>query len=499
MSAMKLQHLFAVFQQIPENSFLEKEVSGIFSDARLCIPSSVFVAIRGSVADGHKYIVDAIKAGAIALVVVDGAQVPSDYIGLVLVLPQTREALDILASRFYSYPGQDLFCVGVTGTNGKTSITYMIENILNRSEMPTGVIGTIDHHLQNKVWSSNMTTPDPVSVQMRLCEFLDAGAKAVAMEVSSHALDQFRVDGVPFNTVIFTNLTRDHLDYHKDMDSYFQAKQRLFTDLMWKTTKRPVFAIVNVDDKYGRRLKIADPVLVWTYGAKDADFKYKVIKMDFTSTQFHLQTPVGDIEVHLPMSGLHNVANATASIAAGVSAGIPLQVCASAMSLFLGVPGRLQAVPHRQNFSVFVDYAHTPDALENVLSSLVDIRSNLKSSAKIWTIFGCGGDRDKGKRPLMAQASLQFSDHVMITSDNPRTEDPLAIVNEIYAGIPGEAKSKVMVQVDRRKALQEVFAKVQEGDVVLIAGKGHEDYQIVGTAKLPFSDYMISQEILGSL
>lgn len=499
MLAMKLQDLFAVFPRISETAFSEKEVSGIFSDAREVQPDSVFVAICGNVADGHQFIVDAVKAGAIALVVSDRSNVPSDFAGIVLEVPRTREILDILACRFYAYPGQELFCAGVTGTNGKTSITYMIESILTHSEIPTGVIGTIDHHLGQKIWTSDMTTPDPVSLQMRLREFLDAGAKAVAMEVSSHALHQFRVDGVPFNTVIFTNLTRDHLDYHKNMNSYFQAKQRLFTDLMWRTSKRPAFAIVNVDDKFGRRLKIADPVTVWTYGAKKADFTYSVMKMDFTSTQFCLRTPFGEVEIHLPMSGTHNVMNATAAIATGMSVGIPLPVCALAISLFSGVPGRLQLVPHRQNFTVFIDYAHTPDALENTLSALVSVRTNLKTKVKIWTVFGCGGDRDKGKRPLMAKVAEQFSDFVMITSDNPRSEDPRTILAEIIEGIPASAKEKVFVQVDRRKALEEVFAKASKGDVVVIAGKGHEDYQIIGTEKFPFSDYLVSQEILESI
>lgn len=499
MSGMKLQHLFAVFPGIREHAFAHHEISGIFSDARQVTPDGVFVALRGTQVDGHRFIPDAIHAGAIALVLEDRSQVPSDFAGVVLVVPRSREILDILAARFYLYPGQELFCVGVTGTNGKTSVTYMVEHIFNRARIPTGVIGTINHHLGEKVWPSAMTTPDPVALQRRLREFRDGGAEAVAMEVSSHALDQHRVDSVPFNTVIFTNLTRDHLDYHASMDDYFQAKQRLFTDLMWRSVKRPTFAIVNTDDKYGRRLKIADPAILWTYGSKQADLRFEIQKMDFALTQFQLSTPAGESEVILPMSGAHNVMNAVAAIGAGLSAGIPLANCVLAIKLFPGVPGRLQAVPHRQNFTVLVDYAHSPDALENVLSALQQVRAELKSSAKIWVLFGCGGDRDKGKRPLMAQAALKHADRVMVTSDNPRTEDPQMIVDEILTGVPSSERSRVQVQVDRREALREMLAQVQTGDVVLIAGKGHEDYQIIGTQKFPFSDYEVAQEVLESL
>ena len=375
-------------------------------------------------------------------------------------------------------------------------MTYMIEAILNHAQVPTGVIGTVNHHLQAKVWPSEMTTPDPVFLQKRLREFRDEGARAVAMEVSSHALDQARVDSVPFNTVIFTNLTRDHLDYHKTMDQYFEAKQRLFTDLLWATTKRPCFAIINTDDKYGRRMRVADPAILWTYGAKNADIRYKIKRMDFALTSFEVTTPLGKGEVHLPMSGIHNVMNALAALGAGLSAGVPLDVCIQALNSFTGVPGRLQSVPNAQNLSVFVDYAHSPDALENVLMAITRVRANLKSSARIWTVFGCGGDRDKGKRPLMAEMALKYSDNVVITSDNPRTEEPQAIIQDIMAGVPSTARDKVTVMVDRKEAIHSALKTAQPGDVILIAGKGHEDYQIIGTTKFPFSDVQVAQEAM---
>jgi UDP-N-acetylmuramoyl-L-alanyl-D-glutamate--2,6-diaminopimelate ligase len=307
------------------------------------------------------------------------------------------------------------------------------------------------------------------------------------------------VGSVSFNTVIFTNLTRDHLDYHENMKNYLLAKQRLFTDLLWKTNKRPCFAIVNTDDKAGRRLRVADPAVLWTYGKKNADFTYNIKSMDFASTQFEVKTPAGNAEIHLPMSGVHNVMNALAALAAGLSAGVSLGDCCKALSKFTGVPGRLQSVPNFKKVSVLVDYAHTPDALENVLSSISNVRKSLKSNSKIWTIFGCGGDRDKGKRPLMGQIAMKYSDEVIVTSDNPRTEDPELIIKDILAGMNDSKGQKVAkVIIDRKQAIFETLGKVQAGDVVLIAGKGHEDYQIIGSQKIPFSDVNMATEALNN-
>lgn len=509
---MNLQHLFSALHLIPENSqdilpsmeainnLGQINVTGLFNDARRVIPGGVFVAIRGVKVDGHSFIHDAIEKGAAALVVEDKKNIPTTYNGIVLQVPNSREALDILASRYYADPSQELFCFGVTGTNGKTSVTYMIEAILGFGKIGTGVIGTVNHHLGDKVWPSDMTTPDPIFLQKRLREFLDEGAKAVAMEVSSHALDQHRIDSVSFNTVIFTNLSRDHLDYHLTMKSYLLAKQRLFTDLMWKTNKHPSFAIINVDDKAGRRLLVADPTVLWTYGSKNADFTYNIKSMGYSLTHFEVKTPLGIAEIRLPMSGVHNVMNALAALAAGMSAGISISVCCEALSRFKGVPGRLQSVPNEKNLSVFVDYAHTPDALENVLKSLNSVRKSLKSSAKIWTIFGCGGDRDKGKRPLMAQMAMKYSDEVVVTSDNPRTEDPNAIIKDILAGVTNEGgKKTAQVIIDRTEAIFETLKKAQRGDVILIAGKGHEDYQIIGTEKKSFSDVKVATQALENL
>lgn len=488
---MKLSELFPQFK----NSSLE--ISSVTQDTRQIKPGSLFVAIKGHKMDGHDYLDQAVQAGAVALVVQDPSKVPSSFSVPIQVVQDSRLALDQIASQFYDHPSRKMFCFGVTGTNGKTSITYMLEWILDGMKIPCGVLGTINHHLGKKVWPSEMTTPDSVALQARLSEMKEAGAKAVAMEVSSHALDQRRADAVEFNTAIFTNLTRDHLDYHSKMEDYFASKQKLFTDLLWKTVKNPHFAIVNTDDEWGARMKVAGSAVLWSYGAKpEADFSYQVISVDFMRTDFLLKCPFGEFKSYIPMCGNHNVANAIAVIAAAASSGVPVDRALDILTQFPGVPGRLQMVPNDKALYVFVDYAHTPDALENVLLALNTVRKTSKSSSRIWTVFGCGGDRDKGKRPLMAKIAAKLSDFVMVTSDNPRTENPDAIIADILAGIEANQKEKIFSQVNRKLALEKVIKEAAPHDVILIAGKGHEDYQIIGKEKLHFSDFETAKELL---
>jgi UDP-N-acetylmuramoyl-L-alanyl-D-glutamate--2,6-diaminopimelate ligase len=476
----------------------ECDVASIVQDARQVKPGSVFVAIRGHKVDGHQFLSQAVQNGARALVVEKKESVPEAFSGPVAVVSNSRHALDLLAARFYQEPSREMFCFGVTGTNGKTSTTYMFEAVMNHLGFPCGVLGTVNHHLREQVWPSEMTTPDPVALQGRLREMRDAGARAVAMEISSHALSQYRADGVQFNSVLFTNLTRDHLDYHSDMLDYFQAKQRLFTDLLWASKKQPVFAIVNTDDPWGARLRVASRAALWTFGRKPGcDFRFQIEKMDFTRTDFQLFTPFGSYHSFVPLCGVHNMYNVTGVIAAAASVGIPPSYALDALTKFTGVPGRLQTVPNNRALHVFIDYAHSPDALENVLQALDKVRQDLHSHSQIWTVFGCGGDRDKGKRSLMARTAAKHSDFVMVTSDNPRTEEPMAIVSDILEGFSAEEKKKkVHVEVDRRKAIEKVFRLAKPHDVVLIAGKGHEDYQIIGTEKIHFSDFEVAEELL---
>jgi UDP-N-acetylmuramoyl-L-alanyl-D-glutamate--2,6-diaminopimelate ligase len=358
-------------------------------------------------------------------------------------------------------------------------------------------MGTIDHHLGSHRWDSGLTTPDPLTLHRRLSEFRALGASAAVFEVSSHALDQKRVENIPFDVAVFTNLTRDHLDYHKTMENYFAAKQRLFADLLANSKKSPIYAIVNVDDDWGRRLRVADRARVWTFGQKNADFQFRVGRRDFSGTEFEVETPRGKETFKIPIPGLHNVYNATGALAVCVAAGASLSICQEALRDFNGVPGRLQRVPTKRDLHVFVDYAHTDDALRVVLSALQEVRAAAGTRNKIITVFGCGGDRDAGKRPLMAKAALEGSDQVLITSDNPRSEDPEKIIAECVAGLPSHVMGeRVWTEVDRRRAIGRALQSASSGDVILIAGKGHEEYQIVGSEKRPFSDVQVVKEWL---
>ena len=496
---MKLHQLFSFFtlDHVTEEQSLslETEVSGLYFDARLVKPQSVFVAIRGHEKDGHDFISQAIANGAVALVVENKSKVPENCKVLIIEVPHARKILDILAARFYDFPSQDLVCLGVTGTNGKTSVTYILEHILNDNRKLTGVMGTVNHRVGQKFWKTDHTTPDAVTLQKRLREFVDAGAVCAAMEVTSHALDQKRVESVHFNTVLFTNLSLDHLDYHKTMDQYFKTKQLLFTDMMTHSSKKPKFAIVNVDDTYGRRLKVSDEVVCWTYGQSESDFQFKILRMDFAETEFEVLTAVEKMKVILPLTGEHTIYNVMASVAGAVTCGVSLQQSFKSLKTFFGVPGRLQRVESESQKIAFVDYAHTPDALENVLKSLQVIRRTSKLKNKIITVFGCGGDRDKSKRPVMGKIAAELSDFIYITSDNPRTEEPDTIMNEVKSGLP-KTYSAFVMEVNREKAIQLAIAQSNDGDVILIAGKGHEDYLIIGTEKIVFSDFTIAKRYL---
>lgn len=497
---MKLHQLFSFFGKSEpasepykgEASVMNHEVDSVCFDTREVKVDSVFVAVKGTGSDGHDYLPQAVAGGAIALVVENKSKVPEGYPHLVVEVPDSRQALDLLASKFYNFPSQDLFCFGVTGTNGKTSITYFLEHIFNFHRKNMAVIGTVNNRLLEKVWSSNVTTPDPVTLQRRLREFADLGAVAVAMEVSSHALEQKRVQSVNFNTVIFTNLTLDHLDYHGSMQNYFAAKQKLFTDLMWLTVKTPKFAVINVDDSYGRRLKVAEDVIAWTYGQRESDFQFKILDMNFNETEIELKTVTETLKFLVPVCGAYNVYNAVAASIAAMSNGISLQQSFEALRSFNGVPGRLQRVESLSRKTVFVDYAHTPDALENVLKAIRSVRETMALDSRIICVFGCGGDRDKSKRPLMAKIASSLSDFTIVTSDNPRTESPQSIIDDIAKGLRGPHE----IIIDRESAIKKALQMADADDVILIAGKGHEDYQIIGTEKTPFSDLQTAAKYL---
>ncbi|MCB0421531.1 MAG: UDP-N-acetylmuramoyl-L-alanyl-D-glutamate--2,6-diaminopimelate ligase [Bdellovibrionales bacterium] len=494
---MKLAQLLSIFEELHWGADFDAEVFNVTVDSREVKKNSVYVAIRGTKVDGHTFLPQVAEKGAIALIVESKDLIPSSYKGAVVVTENSRSAIDQIASRFYGDPAEYMFCVGVTGTNGKTSITYMVEAIFKEFGWTTGVMGTVDHHLGDHVWKSHMTTPGPVELQKRLSEFRALHADAAVFEVSSHALDQHRVDHIPFNAIVFSNLSRDHMDYHKDFEDYFKAKERLFSEIPYKYKNRKTTAVINADDPYGLKIETAGGVRSWYYGEKRGDFRFEILDESFQGCRINVRTPRGEHVFTLPLTGRHNIYNCLAAITVGMSAGASLDVCCNAMEKFKGVPGRLEKVENDKGLHVFVDYAHTDDALTSVLKSLNSVRKKNLMDEKLITIFGCGGDRDKGKRPMMTKAALDQSDLVFITSDNPRSEDPMLIIKDCLKAVPEEMIDKtVFIEQDRKTALSRAFKMANVGDIVLIAGKGHEDYQIVGDQVLPFSDVLVAKELL---
>lgn len=495
---MKLAEILSLYTEYFLGDFSGKDVKSVCVDSRDVEPGSIFVAIPGTASNGHEYIPTAIEKGAIAIVCEDSAAIDASYKGSVVKVDDARRALSQLASKFYNNPSDNLFCIGVTGTNGKTSLTYMVEKIFNDFGWMTGVMGTIDHHIGKYVWNSQLTTPNPVVLQRRLQEMCALDARAAVFEISSHAIEQKRTEGISLDVAIFTNLSRDHLDYHLDMQSYFKAKEKLFSELLPSSSKLAKTAIINSDDSYGQNIEVGPGVKRKSYGMKPGnDYQIFVEEMNFTGTNFRLKTPAMDVDGFLPIIGRFFVYNAVAAIAAAVEAGISLSSAIDSLREFKGVPGRLQRVNNSKGIHVFVDYAHTDDALSSVLKSVQEIRDNIQSGGQIICVFGCGGDRDRGKRPLMMAAAVEYSDLVYVTSDNPRTEDPDKIIQDIIAEVPEDKiNDTVFLEVDRKQAIASAISMAKAEDIVIIAGKGHEDYQIIGTKKRHFDDVLCAQEIM---
>lgn len=461
-------------------------------DHRLLKEGDIFVAIKGSTFDSHGILSEVASQQPVALVVQDSSQIPKFYAGEKVVVPNTRAALDQLSHAYYDYPSQKLFCVGVTGTNGKTTTSHLVEYALNKFGLGTGVIGTIDHHYKDQKWNTSLTTPGSLEFYSRLKDFVDLGAQALSVEVSSHALDQDRMSSCEFDVGIFTNLTRDHLDYHGSMESYFNAKEKFFTEVLNHSSKKNKFAVINQDDEYGRQIQIPKSVQKISYGKRNADLTYEVLEQDFSGQKLNITYQGQKYFSQIQLSGHFNILNYLATLGVLIARKIPMADAIEAFTHFTGVRGRLEKVPTTQGIHVFVDYAHTPDALKNVLETL----QNIKNNHRIITVFGCGGDRDKGKRPLMAEVACRLSDHVVITSDNPRTEDPHQIIKDIEVGCSGFANFES--EVDRKKGIGKALSMAKPGDAVLIAGKGHEDYQIIGKTKHHFDDVEVAKEFLKS-
>ena len=454
----------------------KRQVGGITDKSGFVRKDFIFVAVKGAKLNGSRFINEAIENGA-KFVVCDSKvkTVNSKSVSFVKV-KDTRSALSELAARFYKNPSENLKVVGVTGTNGKTTVTYLLEALLKELKVPAGVIGTINYRFKNKIMPAKNTTPGPIEIQSMLAGMLKEGIRYVAMEVSSHALDQKRVSNINFHSAIFTNLTQDHLDYHKNFRNYFAAKSKLFKEISPKS-----FVVINNDDEYSRKLKNITPAGIITYGIDNkADVQAKEIKFSVSRTEFDLLAFGKKIRIKARLIGRHNVYNMLAVAAWGVKEGIALKIIKCALERFSQVPGRLERIRSKKGFYVFVDYAHTDDALKNVLSALRQL-----SAGRIITLFGCGGERDKLKRPKMGKVVTELSDFALITSDNPRSEKPENIIKDIVGGIKN---NNYRVVLERRKAIREAMSLAKPGDTVLLAGKGHENYQVLNGRTLHFDD-----------
>ena len=467
---------------------IDRPVESIAYDSRRVQRNGMFVALRGEKSDGHQFIGQAIEKGASVIVVEHEGSHPR---ATFLVVENTRAALADLSAAFYHYPARKLKLAAVTGTNGKTTTTFLTKHICEAAGLRCGLIGTVRYEIGERVLPAIRTTPESLDLVELLAQIRDAGCRAAAMEVSSHALAQDRTRGLEWNVAVFTNLTQDHLDFHGTMMSYFDAKAKLFTQLGAQQKKRKPMAVVNIDDRYGEQLldKIDKNVAVITYGrGARADFRASNPRVEFSGTSYQLEAGGKSYLVRVPLIGRFNVLNSVAALAAANALGISLRDAVLSIGKSSQIPGRLELVPAKRQFQVFVDYAHTPDALRNVLRTLRELEPH-----RLIAVFGCGGDRDRQKRPMMGDIVDQYADYAIITSDNPRTEDPNAILAEIEKGFRSSRYEKI---VDRTEAIGRAVALAQPRDIVLIAGKGHENYQEFADYTVPFDDIQVARRAI---
>jgi UDP-N-acetylmuramoyl-L-alanyl-D-glutamate--2,6-diaminopimelate ligase len=472
------------------------EIRAVEYDSRVVKHGSLFIAVKGYASDGHEYVQKAVDAGASA-VIVDKSRV-ADFPSLgvpVLAAEDSRFALSYVSASFYGHPSHKMKVIGITGTNGKTSTTYMIESILKSSGHTPGVIGTVNYRWKDKILDAPNTTPESADLQKMFGAMHADGVDAVVMEVSSHGLYLGRADDISFDGAVFSNLTRDHLDFHKTFEEYFSAKCHLF-ELVGRNKKKKAFGVVNVDDEYGQRIyadaeKYGYPILGYGYGDNASYHVDKgSVKNTIHGVSYKIHFEGKPYEINLNLAGTFHVYNSLSAFAACHALGIDDDVIIEGLSSLEKVPGRFDAIHSKLGFSVVVDYAHTNDALEKLLVSAKGLNPK-----RLITLFGCGGDRDKVKRPLMGKAACELSDHVIVTSDNPRTEDANVIIENILAGIK-EYKGKYEVEPDREKAIKLAIESAHEGDLIVLAGKGHEDYQIIGKTKNHFDDREIARKII---
>lgn len=496
---MKLEQLLKGLDVIDVVGSRDVEVADIAYHTKDVKPGSMFIAISGSHVDGHNYIDAAIGHGASVIVTSRRVELPEGIANV--VVSSTRAALAVMSSHFFGEPSKDLKLIGVTGTNGKTTITYLLEEIWKRAACPMGVVGTVNYRYGNIATNPKHTTPESYELQKLFRDMVSAGVKCVAMEVSSHSLDQNRVYGCHFNGAIFTNLTQDHLDYHLDMNRYKKAKEKLFTEHLCSSEKKNKWAAVNIDDPFGVEIAKGLSCRVLTFSVnKEADIFAEEIQYSLKGLNIKMNIGGKSFRIKSRLIGKHNASNIMGAIAAAFAMGQPTDVICQGVESLERVPGRLEPVENFRGLNVLIDYAHTPDALRNVTTALKELKPK-----KLITVFGCGGDRDKTKRPLMGFETALRSDVVIVTSDNPRSEDPNKIIEEIVSGVrrvgleEGRAEGGYFIEVNRRRAIEMAINLAAPKDVVLIAGKGHEDYQIIGSERLVFDDYKVAQEVINKI
>jgi len=468
------------------------EISGISIDSNKVKEGYLFAALKGEKTDGHRYIESALGNGAKALLVEDAPE--RSYPGISVVRAgDSRESLAKASANFYGNPSMELCLAGVTGTNGKTTVTYLLESIWKEEQRNPGVIGTIEYRYGGKKVEAPMTTPESLDLMKMLREMRDSGVDTAAMEVSSHAIDRKRVQECHFDAALFTNLTQDHLDYHGTIENYYNAKKRLFTELLRASEKENKFSVINMDDPFGIEIAKEAPGTVITYSLRDksASVFAESFRVSEEGITARVHTPYGKIEIKSPLFGEHNLSNILAAVSAALSLGSSAGTVENAVAGFRTVPGRLERVENPLGFQILVDYAHTPDALQNVLAFLQG-----QNAGKLVCVFGCGGNRDRSKRSQMGAIAESYADAIILTNDNPRHEDPQAIIADILSGISN--RSPVHIELDRRKAIAAAIQSAGAGDTVLIAGKGHETCQEIAGQRYPFSDRQFVRYLLGA-
>jgi len=484
---MQLADLIQRLRAISIDGPVDREITGLRYDSRRVGPGNLFVAVGGSCFDGHSFIEQAVDKGAVAIV---GEKPGLSKRATMIVVPNSREALARLAATYYGDPSRRLKVIGVTGTNGKSTTTFLVKHLLERANQSTGLIGTVRYEIGERVLPAQRTTPESLDLQELLSQCVEAGCRNVVLEVSSHALSQGRASEIAFDVGAFTNLTQDHLDFHHGMKDYFGAKARLF-DSVRDNQKKERAAVINIDDPYGQQLVARFgrdlPMISYGMGAR-AQFRASNFKVEMNGTSYQLNAKEKSYLVRLPLIGRFNVYNSLAALAVAHAIGADVRTSVLALANAPQIPGRLEAIPAKRQFHVFVDYAHTDDALLNVLRTCRDLHPN-----RLILVFGCGGNRDGTKRVLMGAVADQYADYAILTSDNPRKEDPEAIVRDIEAGFKRKNYEKI---VDRREAISRAIALAQPKDIVLIAGKGHEKYQEFGDHTIPFDDVEVAARAL---